>query len=158
MERYKLYAFAPVVTFNNGNASQSTTYPGIMYDARYAVDKDVTTCARTEVIGTTSADKSVWWRMDLGEMSIVQRVDISFKNYDGFGKYALKRIYTVRQYFLISLYMYMLFDKSVAFKMHRYKKLWIKQKYVIKYLYPNVNQSCWQFVICLKFALFYKIL
>ena len=79
-------AFTLVVTFKKGSASQSTTYPGIMYDANYAVDKDVTTCARTDVIGQTSSDKSVWWRMDLGVMSIVQRVDILFKNYDGFGK------------------------------------------------------------------------
>nr|XP_022307469.1 scavenger receptor class F member 1-like [Crassostrea virginica] len=73
-----------VVTFKDRNVSQSTTYPGIIYDARYAVDKDVSTCARTEVIGTTSGDKSVWWRMDLGVMSIVQRVNILFKNYNGY--------------------------------------------------------------------------
>nr|XP_022311226.1 uncharacterized protein LOC111116524 [Crassostrea virginica] len=73
-----------VVTFKYKTVSQSTTYPGIKYDARYAVDKNVTTCARTEVIGTTSVDQTVWWKVDLGVMSIVQRVNILFRDYTGF--------------------------------------------------------------------------
>ena len=87
------FLFYIEVKFNDTNVSQSTTYPGLVYDAEYAVDKDVTTCARTEVIGTTSADASVWWRMDLGVMSIVQRVNIMFKNYDGYGKHTVQKIY-----------------------------------------------------------------
>ena len=92
------FLFYIEVTFNDINVSQSTTYPGLVYDAQYAVDKDVTTCARTEVIGTTSADTSVWWRMDLGVMSIVQRVNIMFKNYDGYGKHTVPKIYIYRAY------------------------------------------------------------
>ena len=75
--------------FKYKTVSQSTTYPGIKYDARYAVDKNVTTCARTEVIGTTSVDQTVWWKVDLGVMSIVQRVNILFRDYTGFGKEVL---------------------------------------------------------------------
>ena len=86
LERYNLSAFTLVVTFKKGSASQSTTYPGIMYDANYAVDKDVTTCARTDVIGQTSSVESGWWRKDIGVMSIVQCVDIMIKIYGGFGK------------------------------------------------------------------------
>ena len=99
-------------TFEDRNVSQSTTYPGRVYDARYAVDKIVTTCARTEVIGTTSADKSVWWRMDLGVMSIVQRVNILFKNYDGYGKHTIQNIYIGHVFLHLRCYAKMLLTKA----------------------------------------------
>ena len=69
-------------------ATQSTTIPGTndLYKASNAVDRDITTCMRTQSIGPTSPDKTVWWRVDLGGVYNIHSVNILFKNYDGHGK------------------------------------------------------------------------
>ena len=73
----------------NKVASQSTTSLGSNDDfiASKAVDRDITTCMRAEVIGTTSAYtyKTIWWKVDLGGVYSIYSVNILFKNYDGFG-------------------------------------------------------------------------
>ena len=56
-----------------------------IYVAGNAVDRDITTCMRTNVIGTTSPYKTVWWRVDLGGVYNIYSVNILFKNYDGYG-------------------------------------------------------------------------
>ena len=76
----------------NKVATQSTTFlygtldPNT-YVASNAVDRDITTCMRTEVIGTTSAYKynTIWWRVDLGRVYNIYSVNILFKNYGGQG-------------------------------------------------------------------------
>ena len=50
----------------NKVANQSTTYPGppsdkTKYVANKAVDRDTTTCMRTDSIGPTNPDMTVWW-------------------------------------------------------------------------------------------------
>ena len=52
----------------NKRATQSKTYlsPTNAYIAENVVDRDVTTCMRTEPIGVNSPDKTVWWKVDLG--------------------------------------------------------------------------------------------
>ena len=69
-------------------ATQSTTFSGIndLYKASNAVDRDITTCMRTEQIGPTSPDRTVWWKVDLGGVYNIYSVNILFKNYGGFGK------------------------------------------------------------------------
>ena len=68
------------------NATQSTeVWPYDLYKAGNAVDRDITTCMRTEPIGPTSPDKTVWWMVDLGGMYNIYSVNILFKNYDGHG-------------------------------------------------------------------------
>ena len=37
-----------------------------MYKAGNAVDRNITTCMRTDAIGVNSRDQAVWWRVDLG--------------------------------------------------------------------------------------------
>ena len=73
-------------------ATQSTTTPygtNISYVAGNAVDRDIRTYMRTEVIGTTSAFKykTIWWKVDLGGVYSIYSVNILFKNYDGLGMY-----------------------------------------------------------------------
>ena len=73
-------------------ATQSTTYPhGTLdpntYVAGNALDRDITTCMRTEVIGTTSTEKTVWWNVDLGGVYNIYSVNILFKNYNKYGMY-----------------------------------------------------------------------
>ena len=75
-------------------AIQSTTYPVPQNDAdRYradnAVDRDVTTCMRTGIIGPNSPDKTVWWRVDLGKVYNIYSVNVLFKNYEGYGIFFL---------------------------------------------------------------------
>ena len=66
-------------------ATQSHTAAGL-YEASYAVDRDIATCMRTEPIGQTSPYQTVWWKVDLGGVYNIYSVKIMFKNYDGFGK------------------------------------------------------------------------
>nr|XP_034321733.1 uncharacterized protein LOC105331044 [Crassostrea gigas] len=64
--------------------TQSHTYPGTGYDASKAVDGNRKTCMRTEAIGSNSADKMVWWKVDLGGIYNIYDINILFKTYDGF--------------------------------------------------------------------------
>nr|XP_022311272.1 multiple epidermal growth factor-like domains protein 11 [Crassostrea virginica] len=71
----------------NKVATQSSTYPHgsndpNTYVAGNAVDRDITTCMRTEEIGQNSPYKTVWWKVDLGEVYNIYSVNILFKNYD----------------------------------------------------------------------------
>lgn len=52
----------------NQPATQSYTYTrvGNIYAAGNAVDRNSTTCMRTQPIGLNSPEKSVWWKVDLG--------------------------------------------------------------------------------------------
>ena len=73
-------------------ATQSTTFPPPLHDADKniagnAVDRDITTCMKTDVIGENSPDKTVWWKVDLGGVYGIYSVNILFKNYDGYGMY-----------------------------------------------------------------------
>ena len=69
----------------NKVATQSTTYPSSIYTADNAVDRDITTCMRTELIGVTSPYQTVWWRVDLGRVYNIYSVNIRFRNYDDQG-------------------------------------------------------------------------
>ena len=74
----------------NKVATQSTTVPPpnndpSKYAAGKAVDRDITTCMRTQPIGPTSPYKTVWWKVDLGGVYNIYSVNILFKNYDGYG-------------------------------------------------------------------------
>nr|XP_022312137.1 neurogenic locus notch homolog protein 1-like isoform X2 [Crassostrea virginica] len=65
-------------------ATQSTIFADTQsYKAENAVDRDITTCMRTEAIGPNSPYKTVWWKVDLGGVYNIYSVNIVFKNYDG---------------------------------------------------------------------------
>ncbi|XP_078329579.1 receptor-type tyrosine-protein phosphatase epsilon-like [Crassostrea virginica] len=70
-------------------ATQSTTFPPPPHDANKniagnAVDRDITTCMSTELIGPNSPDQTVWWKVDLGGVYNIYSVNIMFKNYPGY--------------------------------------------------------------------------
>lgn len=69
-------------------ASQSPTYIGLNYDASNAIDRNTSTCMRTNTIGPNSPDKHTWWKVDLGGVYSIYSIHILFKNYDGYGMYA----------------------------------------------------------------------
>ena len=73
----------------NRHATQPTTAVSSTddYIAGNAVDRDITTCIRTYIIGTTSSYKTVWWKVDLGRVHNIYSINIMFKNYDGYGMY-----------------------------------------------------------------------
>lgn len=56
-----------------------------MYAASLAVDRDATTCMRTDSIGLNSLYKTVLWKVDLGGVYSIYSINILFKNYDGLG-------------------------------------------------------------------------
>nr|XP_022306123.1 uncharacterized protein LOC111112691 [Crassostrea virginica] len=66
-------------------ATQSTTAVSSTDDfiASKAVDRDITTCIRADVIGTTSTEKNVWWKVDIGGVYNIYSINILFKNYNG---------------------------------------------------------------------------
>ena len=68
-------AIPPINTINDPNR----------YVAGNAVDRNVTTCMRTEAIGPRSPYKTVWWKVDLGGVYNIYSVNILFKNYDEYG-------------------------------------------------------------------------
>ena len=70
----------------NKVATQSTTTPSPTdYRAGNAVDRNITTCMRTEHIGKNSPDKTVWWKVDLGDVYTIYSVNLLFRNYNGYG-------------------------------------------------------------------------
>ncbi|XP_078329588.1 uncharacterized protein LOC111116900 [Crassostrea virginica] len=64
-------------------ATQSTTYSSSIYTADNAVDRNITTCMRTNEIGLNSPNKTVWWKVDLGGVYNIYSVNVLFKNYYG---------------------------------------------------------------------------
>ena len=71
----------------NKDVKQSTTYPWSYnsYLPNNAVDKNITTCIRTDGMGGLSPDQTVWWKVDLGGVYNIYSVNILYKNYDGHG-------------------------------------------------------------------------
>ena len=76
------------------SATQSLTYhgPTEMYGADNAVDRDTSTCMRTDAIGPNCPYKRVWWKVDLGGVYTIYSVNILFKNYDGYGMFRVATI------------------------------------------------------------------
>lgn len=71
------------ISFNKV-ATQSHTHKGVGYSAQNAVDRNTNTCMRTRDIGINSIDKTVWWKVDLGEVYSIYSITILFKNYEDF--------------------------------------------------------------------------
>lgn len=67
----------------NKSATQSHSHIGAIYEAGNAVDRNTLTCMRTSDIGTTSVNKTVWWKVDLGGMYSIYSINVLFKNYEG---------------------------------------------------------------------------
>lgn len=82
----------------NKIATQSKTYGDTIgmkeYGASNAVDGNTETCMRTQGIGTSSPDKTVWWKVDFGGVFNIYRINILFKNYDeSVGVYYYEKYY-----------------------------------------------------------------
>eukprot|EP00105_Crassostrea_gigas_P023566 XP_011443442.1 PREDICTED: multiple epidermal growth factor-like domains protein 10 [Crassostrea gigas] len=67
-------------------AIQSHTSLGTNNDAWYALDRNESTCMRTNPIGLHDPDKTVWWKVDLGGVYSIYSIHIMFKNYPGYEK------------------------------------------------------------------------
>lgn len=65
------------------NATQSSTYPGqgTINDANNAVDGNKNTCMKTNDISRNSLIKTVWWKLNLGDVYNILSINILFKNY-----------------------------------------------------------------------------
>lgn len=73
-------------------ALQSPTAPGLpkVINASNALDRNTTTCMRTDDIGLQSPHKSTWWKVDLGGVYSIYSINILFKNYNGQGIFVFK--------------------------------------------------------------------
>lgn len=85
---YNAYLFADDLSFK-AVASQSKiiTDPLNLYAANYSVDRNGASCMRSSTIGTTTPEKSTWWKVDLGGTLNIYSINILFKNYDNYGMY-----------------------------------------------------------------------
>lgn len=88
-----MYSFSFVIDDLSSKkiASQSVTAIGPYFGANNAVDRNFTTCMRTQAIGQNSQFWKTWWKVDLGRVFNIYSVDIFFKNYMKHGIF----IYTV---------------------------------------------------------------
>lgn len=73
------YLFADDLSYK-AVASQSTiaTGPSNLYAASNAVDRNTTSCMRTDEIGKTAPAKTVWWKVDLGRVYNIYSINIQF--------------------------------------------------------------------------------
>ncbi|XP_062619897.1 protein draper-like [Saccostrea cucullata] len=64
---------------------QSSTWTCVpschLYAANNAVDGDMNTCMRSKPIGSSFPDKTVWWRVDLGDIKSIYSIRIQFRDY-----------------------------------------------------------------------------
>lgn len=71
------------------NTAQYKTITSCSFcDASNAVDRNISTCARTD-FGQTSPDQYTWWYVDLGGVHSVYNIRIQFRDYG--------QMYTMRQ-------------------------------------------------------------
>lgn len=75
------------LSYNKAATQSHTVSGGTFYDANKAVGGNIVTCMRTETIGMTEPDKTVWWKVDLGDLRSITSINILFKNYNDFGDY-----------------------------------------------------------------------
>lgn len=74
-------------------ASQSPEYffssSYYSYEATNAVDRNTTTCMRTDAIGigASAPNNHTWWMVDLGAVYNIYSIDILFKEYGHLGMY-----------------------------------------------------------------------
>lgn len=71
--------------------SQSPIFhgPSNLYEPNNAIDRNATTCMRTNEIGPGTPNKVTWWKADLRGVFNIYSINIVFRNYDGFGMYLL---------------------------------------------------------------------
>lgn len=80
-----MYDFLDDLSYRKDASQSSTWVGGSSYFAINAVDGNPLTCMRTLDIGTNSPQKSVWWKVDLGNVYNIHSINIIFKNYNGLG-------------------------------------------------------------------------
>lgn len=64
------------------------------YAPKNAVDRNIETCMRTNDTGKNSQFKTVWWKVDLGDVYSIYNINILFKNYENEGTYFITNIDT----------------------------------------------------------------
>lgn len=82
---YNFINFTDILSYNK-IATQSLTYPSPSSDARNAVDGNTATCTKQMDIGFNTQYKTVWWKVDLGDVYNIYSISILFKTYDGYGR------------------------------------------------------------------------
>lgn len=93
-----LFPFLDDLSYNN-IATQSPIYRRISeYEANNALDRNITTCMRTQAIGLSSTDNSMWWKVDLGGFYNVYRITIMFKNYEEYPSFGILALIIVNLY------------------------------------------------------------
>lgn len=64
--------------------------------AQLAVDRNISTCMRTEAIGKTSQQHTTWWNVDLGGTQSIYNINIQFKT-DTNSKYQYTNMFAIKR-------------------------------------------------------------
>lgn len=80
MNMYIINLLTGDLSVNKKTAQYRTVIGCSACDAINAVDRNISTCARTE-FGQTSPDQITWWYVDLGAVHSVHNIRIQFKDY-----------------------------------------------------------------------------
>lgn len=64
--------------------------------AKLAVDRNISTCMRTEAIGKTSKQHTTWWNVDLGGTQSIYNINIQFKK-DTNSKYQYTNMFAIKR-------------------------------------------------------------
>ncbi|XP_065921324.1 receptor-type tyrosine-protein phosphatase epsilon isoform X2 [Magallana gigas] len=70
------------LSVNKATAQYKTQIKCSFCDATKAVDRNISTCTRTD-FGQTAPDKYTWWYVDLGDVHSVYNIRIQFRDYAG---------------------------------------------------------------------------
>lgn len=77
-----LFPFPDDLSYNK-IATQLPIYQrNFKYEANNALDRNMRTCMRTQAIGLSSYNNSMWWKVDLGGWYNVYRITIMFRSYE----------------------------------------------------------------------------
>lgn len=80
MNMYTIHLLTGDLSVNKNTAQYRTVIGCSACDAINAVDRNISTCTRTE-FGQTSPDHFTWWYVDLGAVHSVYNIRIQFRDY-----------------------------------------------------------------------------
>lgn len=81
-----LFTFALTFGYDDLSVNKTATQKDIASScadcvAKLAVDRNISTCMRTEAIGKTSQQHTTWWTVDLGGTQSIYNINIQFKQF-----------------------------------------------------------------------------
>lgn len=105
---------------------------------------------KTEPIGLSNPDKTVWWRVDLGGLRNIYSISVLFQNYNGYGDYSL----SLKSYLKLCAPMQYYDANPESFNNATFAQkfnglvehVYVKMMTITKFIYPRTFQHCYLFL------------